>query len=71
MREYIRQVDVHGGFTSASSHMFYTARAFPQWYWNRVAFINEPTAHIVYRGVAERAWRGFPGREWLEPARFR
>lgn len=59
MREYIRQVDVHGGFTSAASHMFYTARAFPQWYWNRVAFINEPTAHIVYRGVAERQGADF------------
>ncbi len=59
MREYIRQVDVQGGFTSASSHMFYTARAFPAWYWNRVAFINEPTAHIVYRGVAERQGADF------------
>ena len=59
MREYIRQVDVHGGFTSASSHMFYTARSFPSWYWNRVAFINEPTAHVVYRGVAEREGSNF------------
>ena len=59
MRDYIRQVDVHGGFTAASSHMFYTARAFPEWYWNRVAFINEPTAHIVYRGIAEQHGANF------------
>ncbi len=36
----IRQVDVQGGFTAAAGHNFYTARAFPQEYWNRVAFVN-------------------------------
>ncbi|HZH97211.1 MAG TPA: PVC-type heme-binding CxxCH protein, partial [Flavisolibacter sp.] len=36
----LRQVDVHGGFTSAAGHSLYTARIFPKEYWNRVAFVN-------------------------------
>src|SRR5690606_41695577 len=31
----LRQVDVHGGFTAAAGHQLYTARAFPEEYWNR------------------------------------
>ncbi len=50
MREYIRQVDVMGGFTAAACHNFYTARTFPQSYWNRTAFIAEPTCHVLYQG---------------------
>ena len=43
----IRQVDHHGQFTSAAGHRLYTARAYPQEYWNRAAFVCEPTGHIV------------------------
>ena len=43
----IRQVDWHGGYTAAAGHSIYTARAYPQEYWNRAAFVNGPTGHLV------------------------
>jgi putative membrane-bound dehydrogenase-like protein len=43
----VRQVDHHGHFTAAAGHALYTARAYPQEYWNRTAFVTEPTGHIV------------------------
>ena len=43
----IRQVDHHGGYTAAAGHALYTARAYPQPYWNRSAFVCEPTGHLV------------------------
>lgn len=43
----IRQVDHHGRFTAAAGHRLYTARAYPKEYWNRSAFVCEPTGHIV------------------------
>ncbi|MFB2119247.1 PVC-type heme-binding CxxCH protein [Parapedobacter sp. 2B3] len=55
----LRQVDVHGGFTAAAGHSLYTARAFPQEYWNRVAFISEPTGRLVHRHVLEQVGAGF------------
>jgi len=74
---YIRQVDVHGGYTAAAGHQLYTARSFPKSYWNRVAFITEPTAHLVGQGVLEREGSGFVTRdgynlmagaeEWVAP----
>jgi putative membrane-bound dehydrogenase-like protein len=59
----IRQVDVQGGFTAAAGHNFYTARAFPEEYWNRVAFVNEPTGHVVHRAIIERAGSGFAEKD--------
>ncbi|MEZ0487738.1 PVC-type heme-binding CxxCH protein [Fibrella aquatica] len=47
--ERVRQVDVFGGFTAAAGHNLYTARAFPKEYWNQVAFVSEPTGHIVHQ----------------------
>jgi putative membrane-bound dehydrogenase-like protein len=74
---YIRQVDVFGGYTAAAGHHIYTARAFPKPYWNRIAFITEPTAHLVGQGVLEKAGAGFVTRdgwnllagaeEWVAP----
>ncbi len=55
----LRQVDVHGGFTAAAGHSLYTARAFPKDYWNRVAFISEPTGRLVHRHVLEQVGSGF------------
>ncbi len=49
--EKVRQVDVFGGFTAAAGHNFYTARAFPQKYWNKIAFVAEPTGHILHQNV--------------------
>jgi hypothetical protein len=43
----IRQVDHHGRFTAAAGHRLYTARYYPKEYWNRTAFVCEPTGHIV------------------------
>ncbi len=44
----VRQVDVWGGFTAAAGHNFYTARTYPQSYWNNIAFVCEPTGHLVH-----------------------
>lgn len=43
----IRQVDQFGGYTAGAGHAVYTGRTYPQEYWNRIAFVCEPTAHIV------------------------
>jgi putative membrane-bound dehydrogenase-like protein len=47
LTEKVRQVDYHGGFTAAAGHALYTARAYPRHYWNQVAFVAEPTGHLV------------------------
>ncbi len=43
----IRQVDSFDRYTSAAGHAIYTARRFPQEYWNRAAFVTEPTGKLV------------------------
>jgi putative membrane-bound dehydrogenase-like protein len=43
----VRQVDYHGHFTAAAGHALYTARSYPQEYWNRTAFVSEPTGHLL------------------------
>jgi len=45
--EKVRQVDWHGGFTSAAGHALYTARVYPKQYWNRTAFVSDPTGHLT------------------------
>lgn len=55
----LRQVDVHDGFTAAAGHSLYTARAFPQEYWNRIAFVCEPTGRLIHRAVMEQSGSGF------------
>ncbi len=55
----LRQVDVHGGFTAAAGHSLYTARNFPREYWNRIAFVNEPTGRIIHRTVLKQNGSGF------------
>jgi len=74
---YIRQVDVWGGYTAAAGHQLYTARSFPKKYWNRFAFISEPTAHLVGQGIMESQGAGYVTRdgwnliagaeEWFSP----
>ncbi|MBT8184384.1 MAG: ThuA domain-containing protein, partial [Eudoraea sp.] len=44
----VRQVDVFGGFTAAAGHHFYTARDYPVNYWNKAAFVCEPTGGLVH-----------------------
>ena len=73
----IRQVDVFGGYTAATGHAVYTAREFPESYWNRAAFINEPTGHLVHRAylkqegtqfVVEDGWNQMASAdEWAAP----
>lgn len=41
------QVDHHGRYTAGSGLNIYTARAFPEAFWNRGAFMGEPTAHLL------------------------
>ena len=77
LTDYIRQVDVHGGYTAAAGHYLYTARSFPKEYWNRIAFITEPTAHLVGQAVMEKQGSSFVARdgwnllagaeEWVAP----
>lgn len=47
----LRQVDVHGGFTAAAGHSLYTARKFPREYWNRIAFVCEPTGRVIHKAI--------------------
>ena len=55
----LRQVDVHGGFTSAAGHSLYTARNFPKEYWNRVAFVTEPTGRLIHKTNLKQQGSGF------------
>lgn len=55
----LRQVDVFNGFTAAAGHSLYTARNFPKEYWNRIAFVNEPTGRVVHQAAIEPKGSGF------------
>ncbi|HYG74578.1 MAG TPA: PVC-type heme-binding CxxCH protein [Planctomycetota bacterium] len=61
----VRQGDWFGAFTAAAGMTPYTARAFPKEYWERAAFVCEPTGHIVHidwlvpRGSSFTARNGF------------
>ncbi len=55
----LRQVDVHGGFTAAAGHSLYTARTFPKEYWNRIAFVTEPTGRLIHRNIVHQNGSGF------------
>ena len=45
--ENIRQVDQFGGYTAGAGHALYTARTFPKQWWNKTAFVCEPTGHLI------------------------
>ena len=72
-----RQVDVFGGFTAAAGHALYTARSFPEEYWNKVALVCEPTGHLLHKAVLARDGAGFTesdgwnllssADEWVSP----
>ncbi|MEJ7643445.1 MAG: PVC-type heme-binding CxxCH protein [Chryseolinea sp.] len=72
----VRQVDVFGGFTAAAGHNFYTARHFPEQYWN-MAFVSEPTGHLVHVARIEKNGAGYVEKdgwnlfassdEWVAP----
>ncbi|MGB7329464.1 MAG: PVC-type heme-binding CxxCH protein [Rubripirellula sp.] len=54
----VRQVDHHGGYTAAAGHALYTARNYPQAWWNRTAFVCGPTGKLVGTFVIERDGAG-------------
>jgi putative membrane-bound dehydrogenase-like protein len=76
VKEY-RQVDWHGGFTAGAGLAIYTARTYPEEYWNKVAFVSEPTAHLTAAMVlqpngasytARYGWNLLAGRDdWAAP----
>ncbi len=73
----IRQVDVFGGFTAAAGHHFYTARDYPEAYWNKIAFVCEPTGGVVHQARIMREGAGYreedagnllaAADEWVSP----
>ncbi|SEJ62317.1 putative membrane-bound dehydrogenase domain-containing protein [Dyadobacter koreensis] len=73
----VRQVDVFGGFTAAAGHNFYTARAYPKKYWNNVAFVSEPTGHILHQNFMNKKGTDYEDKlgfnllagadEWVAP----
>lgn len=75
--EKVRQVDQHGKFTAGAGHALYTARAYPPEYWNRAAFVTEPTGHLAATFVIQpkgatyfsrNSWNLLAGRdEWVAP----
>ena len=65
----VRQVDWHGGFTAASNIAIYTARTYPREYWNRTAFISEPTGHLTATMMLQPDGHELPRPLRLEPGR--
>lgn len=73
----VRQVDHHGGYTAGAGHALYTARQYPEAYWNRTAFVCGPTGKLVGTFVIEKDGAGMkshsPGNlfaskdEWTAP----
>jgi putative membrane-bound dehydrogenase-like protein len=77
MTDKVRQVDQFGGYTAGACSEIYTARSLPREYWNRIAFVNEPTGHLVGQFVYEPKGSGYVARndfnlmtsddEWTAP----
>jgi hypothetical protein len=55
----VRQVDQFGGYTAGAGHALYTARTYPQTFWNRTAFVCEPTGHLVGTFTLTRDGAGY------------
>ena len=74
---HIRQVDVFRGLHGGQRTLFLHRALLSEGYWNRIAFITEPTAHIVGQGIIESNGAGFVTRdgwnllsgseEWVAP----
>jgi putative membrane-bound dehydrogenase-like protein len=74
---FLRQVDWFGSYTAAAGHNFYTARSFPEKYWNRIAFVAEPTGRVLHNAVINPDGSGFKEKngfnilsssdEWFSP----
>jgi hypothetical protein len=55
----VRQVDQFGGYTAGAGHALYTARVYPKSFWNRTAFVCEPTGHLVGTFALSRDGAGY------------
>jgi len=61
----ILQVDQFGLYTAGAAHEIYTARAFPSEYWNRKAFVADPTGNLIGMFDLRRDGSGYRARnEW-------
>lgn len=75
--EKVRAVDWHGGFTAGSGCAVYTARTYPPEYWNRTAFVSDPTGHLTATFVLQPSGTDYVARygwnlvaaddEWAAP----
>jgi putative membrane-bound dehydrogenase-like protein len=74
---FLRQVDWHGSYTAAAGHNFYTARSFPKNYWNKIAFVAEPTGRVLHNAIINPDGSGYKEKngfnilassdEWFSP----
>ncbi len=48
-----RQVDWVGAYTAGAGHGLYTARTYPEEYWNRIAFVTESTGGLIGEFILE------------------
>ncbi|SFU13866.1 putative membrane-bound dehydrogenase domain-containing protein [Algoriphagus locisalis] len=74
---FLRQVDWHGSYTAAAGHNLYTARNFPQEYWNQMAFVAEPTGRVLHNAKILEEGSGYREKnafnilassdEWFSP----
>ncbi len=55
----VRQVDFFDGYTAGAGHALYTARNYPREWWNRLAFVCEPTGHLIGSFVLSRDGAGY------------
>lgn len=74
---FLRQVDWHGSYTAAAGHNFYTARSFPKNFWNKIAFVAEPTGRVLHNAIINPDGSGYKEKngfnilassdEWFSP----
>jgi hypothetical protein len=74
---FLRQVDWFGSYTAAAGHNFYTARSFPEKYWNKIAFVAEPTGRVLHNAIINPDGSGYKEKndfnilgssdEWFSP----
>jgi putative membrane-bound dehydrogenase-like protein len=77
----VHQVDSFDRYTAGAAHEIYTARAFPPQYWNRMAFVAEPTGHLVGMFemipngsgfIAKNRWSLMASRDaWMAPVQVK
>ena len=77
----VRQVDQHGRYTAGSGFHVYAAREFPKEYWNKRAFVSEPTGHLMGEFILEPNGSGYKAKnigsmmasqdEWFSPIQSR